>query len=62
VVDPAFRGQKIATALKLRAALYARAHGMASLETSTGNPDMLRVNERLGFRLESTEVRLVRTL
>jgi GNAT superfamily N-acetyltransferase len=61
-VHPAFRGQGIATALKLRAIMSARDHAIATLDTSTGNPAMLRANERLGFRLVSTEVRLVRTL
>lgn len=61
-VDPAFRLQGIATALKLQAVISARDHGVATLNTSSGNPAMLRVNQRLGFRLVSTEVRLVRTL
>lgn len=61
-VDPAFRGQKIATALKLRAISFARDHGVARLETGSGNPAMLAVNARLGFKLTSTEVRLVRPL
>jgi len=61
-VHPAFRGRGIATALKLRAIMSARDHGIPTLDTSTGNPAMLRANERLGFRLVSTEVRLVRTL
>ena len=61
-VDPAFRGQGIATALKLQAIISARDHGVATLHTSSGNPAMLRVNQRLGFSLVSTEVRLVRTL
>jgi GNAT superfamily N-acetyltransferase len=61
-VDPAFRGQGIATALKRRAVMSAREHGVARLGTSTGNPAMVRINQRLGFRLVSTEIRLVRTL
>jgi GNAT superfamily N-acetyltransferase len=61
-VDPAFRGQGIATALKGQAVSSARDHGVATLSSNTGNPAMVRVNERLGFRLVSTEVRLVRTL
>jgi len=60
-VDPAFRRQGIATVLKYRAVLSAREHGVATLSTSSGNVAMLRANERLGFRLTSTEVRLVRT-
>ena len=61
-VDPAFRRQGIATALKYRAVLSAREHEVATLSSSTGNAAMLRANERLGFRLTSTEVRLVRTV
>ena len=61
-VDPAFRRQGIATALKYRAVLSAREHGVATLSSSTGNAAMLRANERLGFRLTSTEVRRVRTV
>jgi len=61
-VDPAFRQQGIATALKLRAVISARDHGLATLDTSTGNPAMLRANERLGYRVVSTEIRLVKTL
>jgi len=61
-VDPAFRRQGIATALKYLAVLSAREHGVAKLSGSSGNAAMLRANERLGFRLTSTEVRLVRTL
>ena len=61
-VDPACRGQGIATALKLRAVSSARDHGMVTLDTGSGNPAMLRVNEKLGFRVVSTEIRLVRTL
>jgi len=61
-VDPAFRGQGIATALKLRAVSSARDHGLVMLHTASGNPAMLRINERLGFRPVSTEIRLVKTL
>ena len=58
----AVRRQGIATALKLRAVVSARDHGVATLTTATGNPVMVRVNQRLGFRLVLAEVRLVRTL
>jgi mycothiol synthase len=61
-VRPAFRGQGIATALKVRAIADARDRGVATLRTSTGNPAMLRVNDRLGFRTTSTEIRLIQTL
>ena len=61
-VEPAFRGQGIATALKVRAVMSARDHGVATLTTHSGNPAMVQVNQRVGFRLVSTEVRLVRML
>lgn len=61
-VRPEFRGQGIATALKVRAITDARDRGAATVHTSTGNPAMLRVNERLGFRIISTEIRLIQTL
>ena len=41
-VDPAFRRQGIATALKLQAVISARRHGVATLHTSTGNAGMVR--------------------
>src|SRR5215469_15568917 len=55
-VEPAFRGKGIATAVKLRAITSAREHGVAVLSTSTGNPAMVRANQRLGFQLVSTQV------
>lgn len=61
-VDPAFRRQGIATALKLQAVIAARDRGATTMQTSTGHPGMLRVNERFGFSIVSTEVRLVRTI
>jgi len=61
-VEPAFRRQGIATALKLEAVIAARERGETTMDTWTGNPGMLRVNERFGFSIVSTEVRLVRTI
>jgi GNAT superfamily N-acetyltransferase len=61
-VRPDFRGQGIATALKVRAITDARDRGVTTVRTLTGNPAMLRVNERLGFRTTSTEIRLIQTL
>ncbi len=61
-VRPDFRGQGIATALKVRAIADARDRGVATLRTTTGNPAMLAVNQRLGFRTTSTEIRLIQTL
>ncbi len=61
-VHPQFRNLGIATALKLRVLDYARAHGITQLESASGNPAMLRVNGKLGFRTHAIEVRLVRRL
>jgi GNAT superfamily N-acetyltransferase len=61
-VRPALRGRGIATALKVREAAAAQQRGVLTLEGATGNPAMLKVNERLGYRRTSTEVRLVKPL
>src|SRR5215472_2820616 len=61
-VRPALRGRGIATALKLRAIAGARERGVTTLHSTSGNPAMLKVNERLGYRRTTTEVRLVRRL
>lgn len=61
-VHPGFRGRGIATALKVRAISYARDNGVSTLSTSSGSPAMLHINERLGFRRTSTEIRLVKPL
>jgi len=61
-VRPALRGRGIATALKARVIAESRERGLTTLYSATGNPAMLKVNERLGYRRTSTEVRLVRRL
>jgi len=61
-VRPALRGRGIATALKARAIAAARESGRTTLHSMTGSPAMLKVNERLGYRITTTEVRLVRRL
>lgn len=61
-VRPALRGRGIATALKVREVAAAQQRGVLTLEGATGNPAMLKVNQRLGYRRTSTEVRLVRAL
>jgi len=61
-VRPGSRNQGIATALKVRAIASARDRGCEMIQTSSGNPAMVRVNEKLGFRRVSTEVRLVKML
>lgn len=61
-VRPAMRGRGIATALKVRAIAAARQRGESRLSSSSANPAMLRVLERLGYERTGTEVRLVRAL
>jgi GNAT superfamily N-acetyltransferase len=61
-VRPALRGRGIATALKVRVVAAARARGVSTLVSSSGNPAMLRVNERLGYRRTTTEIRLAKPL
>ncbi len=61
-VTPAYRRQGVATALRVRAVTYARQHGYTALVTHTASPVMLAINESVGFRRESAEVRLVKTL
>jgi GNAT superfamily N-acetyltransferase len=61
-VRPALRGRGIATALKVREVAAARERGVLTLAGATGNPAMLKVNERLGYQRTSTEVRLVKLL
>jgi GNAT superfamily N-acetyltransferase len=61
-VHPGFRNRGIATALKLRQLSAAQALGRGVLRSSSGNPAMLRVFEKLGYIRTTTEVRLVRRL
>jgi GNAT superfamily N-acetyltransferase len=61
-VRPALRGRGIATALKVRVIADLRELGVTTVYSATGNPGMLKINERLGFRRTTTEVRLVRRL
>jgi GNAT superfamily N-acetyltransferase len=59
-VRPESRGLGIATALKACCVGWARDHGIRRLVTSSGNPAMVRVNEKFGFRRTYVEVRLVK--
>lgn len=51
-VMPEFRGQGIATALKVQAIRYAQAKGVTALYTQnhTDNAPMLAINQKLGYR------------
>lgn len=58
-VRPEHRGSGIATALKACAVRWAQDNGYRRLATSSGNPAMIRVNEKFGFRRTYDEVRFV---
>ena len=57
-----FRGQHLATVLKLHCLTYAQQHGYQIAATRSGNPVMVRVNENLGFQRLPGEVRLVKSV
>lgn len=57
-----YRRQGVATALKVRTIRYAQEHGFKAIVTKTANPAMLALSEKLGFRRESGEVRLLKSL
>ncbi len=57
-----WRRQGIATLLKLHTIVYARQHGYVEITTSTASPGMLALNERLGFRQEWVEERVVKVM
>ena len=58
-VRPEQRGNGIATALKACTVRWTQENGYRRLATSSGNPAMIRVNEKFGFRRTYAEVRLV---
>ena len=57
-----YRGRHLATALKVRCLIYAQQQGYEVAATRSGNPIMVRVNEKLGFQRFPGEVRLVKEL
>jgi len=59
-VRPAYRGAGLATALEARCIRWAQENDVRSLAPASGNPAMVRVNEKFGFRRTDVEVRLVR--
>ena len=61
-VHPAFRRRGIATALKVNFVDFAQKHGTEVLFTSSANPAIIRMNKRIGYRTEKTEVRLIKSL
>lgn len=63
-VLPAYRGRKIALALKLAAIRYAKQHGAAYMRTNNDsqNPAILALNEKLGYRPEPGKYLLRNTM
>lgn len=57
-----WRRRGVATLLKLHAIDYARQHGYEEITTRTASPGMSALNERLGFRQDGAEIRLVRRI
>lgn len=58
-----FRGRGVATYMKARNLALCIAAGEEHFETSSANPSMLRVNEKLGYRFNGlAEVRLLKRL
>ena len=58
-VRPERRDTGVATALKACCIRWAQDNGYRRLATSSGNPAMIRVNEKFGFRRTYEEARLV---
>ena len=52
----------IASMLKLHTLEFAQQYGYAEIATTTASPVMLALNERLGFRQDWAEVRLVKVM
>jgi len=61
-VRPSMRGRNVATALRARCIIRARDAGFLAVRSASGNPALIRINERFGFHETYTEVRLVRRL
>ncbi|MEZ4869424.1 MAG: GNAT family N-acetyltransferase [Caldilineaceae bacterium] len=61
-VLPAYRGQGVATLLKLYGIRYTQAHGKRRLETQNDavNQAMIALNQKLGFVLEGANLRFVK--
>jgi GNAT superfamily N-acetyltransferase len=61
-VRPEFRNRGVATALKVHTIRYAQESQIASAMTCTANPIMLAINEKLGYRRERVEIRMMKPL
>lgn len=60
VVRFAYRRQGLAMVLKVQSIAYALRHGHWAAITCTANPTMLTLNEKLGYRHDLAEVRLIK--
>jgi ribosomal protein S18 acetylase RimI-like enzyme len=63
-VDQAYRGRKIAQALKLKSIELAQAYGADYIRThnDSTNASMLAINRKLGYQPQPGEYRLVKNL
>jgi GNAT superfamily N-acetyltransferase len=61
-VHPDFRGRGLATALKARVVAHAKQRQLPRLYTCTASPAMRAINEKLGYVLVRSEIRLLRAL
>jgi len=62
-VKQGYRRQGLATALKVRAILFAQAHGVRLVMTSNNSENpMYQINRKLGFQTYDTEIKLVKSM
>jgi len=61
-VRPEFRNRGLATALKVQTIRYAQQTQIAYAMTCTANPIMLAINEKLGYRRQLVEIRMMKPL
>ena len=61
-VRPEFRNRGVATALKVHTIRYAQQAQIDSAMTCTANPIMLAINEKLGYRRQLVEIRMMKPL
>jgi mycothiol synthase len=61
-VRPRYRDRRLATTLRARCLMAARAAGYATVGSASGSAALIRINQRFGFAERYCEVRLVRRL
>lgn len=59
-VRPDFRKLRIATTLRARCLIAAKAAGIRLVRSATGHPAMVRINQAFGFQASYCEIRFVR--